>query len=210
MVKILIHETIEYVLITEYNLNLQAAHEAAVSTLAPAPSEGAILDTLLQPGLTLLDIGTATGQFLVNLAERNPKAEKLVGIDSGLGEEGKEFKIGEVQIELRGVDVHAENWVSLIESGHYDIVTVLYPDNAHIDHLMSLFTVAVRAIKLQGIIYVVVDSEYGAEKAALLMSALFTNVHILPLPKDWPLSEYPRSEERRVGKECRSRWSPYH
>src|SRR3989454_5645024 len=27
------------------------------------------------------------------------------------------------------------------------------------------------------------------------------------LPLDW-LS--PRSEERRVGKECRSRWSPYH
>src|SRR5580704_14182019 len=25
----------------------------------------------------------------------------------------------------------------------------------------------------------------------------------------WALSEY-RSEERRVGKECRSRWSPYH
>ncbi len=27
--------------------------------------------------------------------------------------------------------------------------------------------------------------------------------------KDMP-SLYPRSEERRVGKECRSRWSPYH
>src|SRR2546428_12452367 len=25
----------------------------------------------------------------------------------------------------------------------------------------------------------------------------------------WPVSS-PRSEERRVGKECRSRWSPYH
>src|SRR3712207_8180405 len=25
----------------------------------------------------------------------------------------------------------------------------------------------------------------------------------------WPLG-YDRSEERRVGKECRSRWSPYH
>ena len=24
------------------------------------------------------------------------------------------------------------------------------------------------------------------------------------------LSDYKRSEERRVGKECRSRWSPYH
>ena len=23
-------------------------------------------------------------------------------------------------------------------------------------------------------------------------------------------SKFPRSEERRVGKECRSRWSPYH
>ena len=23
-------------------------------------------------------------------------------------------------------------------------------------------------------------------------------------------ASYPRSEERRVGKECRSRWSPYH
>ena len=26
-------------------------------------------------------------------------------------------------------------------------------------------------------------------------------------PKDYPTT---RSEERRVGKECRSRWSPYH
>ena len=25
-----------------------------------------------------------------------------------------------------------------------------------------------------------------------------------------PTMETPRSEERRVGKECRSRWSPYH
>ena len=24
------------------------------------------------------------------------------------------------------------------------------------------------------------------------------------------LKDVPRSEERRVGKECRSRWSPYH
>src|SRR5256885_11517785 len=26
----------------------------------------------------------------------------------------------------------------------------------------------------------------------------------------WPLRSINRSEERRVGKECRSRWSPYH
>ena len=31
--------------------------------------------------------------------------------------------------------------------------------------------------------------------------------------EDWAselIEEEPRSEERRVGKECRSRWSPYH
>ena len=30
---------------------------------------------------------------------------------------------------------------------------------------------------------------------------------LAPFAEDW---DPPRSEERRVGKECRSRWSPYH
>ena len=43
----------------------------------------------------------------------------------------------------------------------------------------------------------------------------FTNFFV-SLPRTFPQwitylkSQYPRSEERRVGKECRSRWSPYH
>ena len=28
--------------------------------------------------------------------------------------------------------------------------------------------------------------------------------------KEWIIEDWMRSEERRVGKECRSRWSPYH
>ena len=42
--------------------------------------------------------------------------------------------------------------------------------------------------------------------------ALAPNIEVeLPLGKRWSLNvEYKRSEERRVGKECRSRWSPYH
>ena len=32
----------------------------------------------------------------------------------------------------------------------------------------------------------------------------------LGLPDGTPLGGTHRSEERRVGKECRSRWSPYH
>src|SRR3989449_11482694 len=34
--------------------------------------------------------------------------------------------------------------------------------------------------------------------------------HVLEHPRDVALERVTRSEERRVGKECRSRWSPYH
>ena len=30
------------------------------------------------------------------------------------------------------------------------------------------------------------------------------------MPRNDEVAKLPRSEERRVGKECRSRWSPYH
>ena len=33
---------------------------------------------------------------------------------------------------------------------------------------------------------------------------------LLPNNREYPLTVILRSEERRVGKECRSRWSPYH
>ena len=39
------------------------------------------------------------------------------------------------------------------------------------------------------------------------MAGEITSIAVLPLKN---LSGDPRSEERRVGKECRSRWSPYH
>src|SRR5579883_2344192 len=45
--------------------------------------------------------------------------------------------------------------------------------------------------------------------------ALVENPALPEAPKDWSMFGMPcaivvRSEERRVGKECRSRWSPYH
>ena len=56
--------------------------------------------------------------------------------------------------------------------------------------------------------------EAAAEGAVLLKN----EGHMLPVKKDETVSifgrsqieYYRRSEERRVGKECRSRWSPYH
>ena len=40
----------------------------------------------------------------------------------------------------------------------------------------------------------------------ILQVAPGAEVHLSGFVTDWEL----RSEERRVGKECRSRWSPYH
>src|SRR2546425_12197011 len=37
-----------------------------------------------------------------------------------------------------------------------------------------------------------------------------TKLEVMRLPGRTPLLLLERSEERRVGKECRSRWSPYH
>src|SRR3712207_2298528 len=45
-------------------------------------------------------------------------------------------------------------------------------------------------------------------KMALVTNAPKENVEAILLALE--LGEYFRSEERRVGKECRSRWSPYH
>src|SRR5256885_3557919 len=49
-----------------------------------------------------------------------------------------------------------------------------------------------------------------AQKSLLGNFAIYGLAYVPPTPfllKDW---ERYRSEERRVGKECRSRWSPYH
>ena len=40
------------------------------------------------------------------------------------------------------------------------------------------------------------------------MAIRMTGAHVIDQPRGETESE--RSEERRVGKECRSRWSPYH
>ena len=49
-----------------------------------------------------------------------------------------------------------------------------------------------------------VTDAQGNEKKAL---AGHLGTHFDVMNKEFPLE---RSEERRVGKECRSRWSPYH
>ena len=57
-----------------------------------------------------------------------------------------------------------------------------------------------------GVAYIVVDLLDGSGEEINLETvrrSVQVNAEFLPVP-------YTRSEERRVGKECRSRWSPYH
>src|SRR3989454_9157924 len=46
--------------------------------------------------------------------------------------------------------------------------------------------------------------------AWLLSSAFSRRSRLIDFLRRWPVVLRMRSEERRVGKECRSRWSPYH
>ena len=44
----------------------------------------------------------------------------------------------------------------------------------------------------------------------LISSNIFKNAYSVQIPNAGTYGIELRSEERRVGKECRSRWSPYH
>ena len=50
---------------------------------------------------------------------------------------------------------------------------------------------------------------YITESSGKPTDAVYTYIIERWDPED-PSAPNPRSEERRVGKECRSRWSPYH
>ena len=43
-----------------------------------------------------------------------------------------------------------------------------------------------------------------------LLGSFNSSILVVRLLKHQDIREFGRSEERRVGKECRSRWSPYH
>ena len=65
------------------------------------------------------------------------------------------------------------------------------------------------AARFRGFLPVVIDIESGgfnpATDALLEIAAV-----LITMEPDGTLRPAARSEERRVGKECRSRWSPYH
>ena len=55
-----------------------------------------------------------------------------------------------------------------------------------------------------------VDIELFKENLLLLQEKFYIPLEAKPIIYDYTKRYTTRSEERRVGKECRSRWSPYH
>src|SRR2546430_6313393 len=67
---------------------------------------------------------------------------------------------------------------------------------------------AVKVEKAQDLVRVV--SDVGRVQAKAGTQAALDGLKLAQGPRDMSRIARLRSEERRVGKECRSRWSPYH
>ena len=84
--------------------------------------------------------------------------------------------------------------------------------------MLDLYSIYKTQGSLNGLnIYLVGDLKYGRTVHSLIQAMRFFNptFHFiapreLAMPEEYKQFCLCRSEERRVGKECRSRWSPYH
>ena len=107
--------------------------------------------------------------------------------------QGRAFVPAEVIAELEaGVDDHPE-LASIIGAGWYEVLRLEEPDD------LILFS---NLLKRWG----EADRNRG-EAATIVLAKRYGYVAVID---DLVGRQAARSEERRVGKECRSRWSPYH
>ena len=83
--------------------------------------------------------------------------------------------------------------------------------------LKNTFLILLKLVVIVGLIVYLPSKVSSPSKAQVInaidnsnqVTASYQNVES-KVVKDKKIHIYNRSEERRVGKECRSRWSPYH
>ena len=119
-----------------------------------------------------------------------PISEPVAGIAMGLIKNEGEDKVV-ILTDIQGLEDHFGD-MDFKVAGTRDGITALQMD-----------------IKIQGIDRAILEEALAKAKKARLF-ILDKMVETISQPRE-KISKYLcRSEERRVGKECRSRWSPYH
>jgi len=155
-----------------------------------APTTEALLALVgIAPGMRCLDLGCGPGHVSRTLASLVGAAGAVVGLDfdpiklQAARDECDRAELG--NIEFRRVDV-----MQWDEPERYDLVYARFIVS-HLADRPAIVAAARRALRAGG--------------RLVLEDIGFSGAFCCP-----PNDGYARSEERRVGKECRSRWSPYH
>ena len=83
-----------------------------------------------------------------------------------------------------------------------------------VSNIIGIIEISIALLLLLGFIFRKLWNIAGAGMFILFsitLSYLFTTPNTFRMVDNIPITDFTtRSEERRVGKECRSRWSPYH
>ena len=101
-------------------------------------------------------------------------------------------------------------------SGVYPLTVTLIQEPGQDGTTSFIFAINGKKVFMKGMNWTPVDAIYArindARYRELLVATKAANINALRFgdPKHPKTRQLLRSEERRVGKECRSRWSPYH
>ena len=114
-------------------------------------------------------------------------------IDASLSESGVLDRLG-----VAVTDVSARTAVQLTAGGTHIRLTL--------SNIFGVLPLHVAACTIA----IGADDARGIDPATLRTVTFGGQTHVQDLQCDSLLKQAIRSEERRVGKECRSRWSPYH
>src|SRR3712207_3276803 len=107
--------------------------------------------------------------------------------------------VGLLAVVVLGTNTMAVQHISALR----DHQATIYAENLRPLNALAEVQRAHAAYRVRTLEYAVSDDERRAE--------LVTQMEEKTADLEAGLADYePRSEERRVGKECRSRWSPYH
>src|SRR2546425_11016953 len=135
-------------------------------------------------------IGTTVARYLVNGGERVILASHGAGQAEAIAKElGKNARAGTVEQAINDADV-------VVFAVWFDTIKELISQHARL---------------LEGKVVVDPSNPITAGDGGKFMRTLPDGVSTgAEIAKRLPKGAHYRSEERRVGKECRSRWSPYH